>query len=94
MTANFSGLNATSNFVVIKPVSPEEKSKGGILLVNDTTVRNKGRIVHIGADAFKEWNSPPAVDERVLFVAYKTAERGADGEEYFIVADSDIVAIL
>lgn len=92
---NLSGINPVNNFVVIKPSSPEEMSKGGIILVNDTVVRNKGRVVGIGSNAFETWgNNAPLVGDRVIFVAYKTAEKGADGEEYFVVEADDIVAIL
>lgn len=94
MAVNQSGLAPTHKRVLVRPFSGEEKSKGGILLVNQNEIKNKGTIVEVGPDAFEDWKSPPKVGDRVLYLAYAHTERGADGEEYFFVNDESIAAVL
>jgi chaperonin GroES len=86
--------------IIIKPLEPETKTKGGILLPD--TVKEKpqeGKVVAVGKGKVLENGTvqKPEVKEGdiVLYAKYSGTEvTTKDGEEYLIVREDDIVAIV
>lgn len=103
---NKSGINPTEFKVLILPKPVEEKSKGGIILPDETKEREQfaqleGTIIEASPLAFTYHDgtvaafNPPKAGDRVLFAKYSGAvAKGADGETYRIVNDKDICAVL
>lgn len=84
--------------VVVKPITAEEKTKGGIVLPD--TAKDKpqeGEVVAVGPGRILENGTrvPPEVKvgDRVIFSKYSGTEIKIDGEEYLILRESDILAI-
>jgi chaperonin GroES len=85
--------------VVIKPSPAEEKSRGGIILPD--TAKEKpvvGEVVAIGpgkvTDEGKTVNPEVKVGDKVLYGKYSGTEVTIEGEEYLIMREADIFAIV
>ena len=92
-------LNPLADRVVVKPAEPEEKTKGGIILpdpAHDKPVA--GTIVAAGpgkvADNGELVKMTVKVGEKVLYGKYSGTEVTIDSEEYLIMRESDIFAIV
>lgn len=85
--------------VVVKPMEAEEKTKGGIILPD--TAKEKpveGTVVAAGpgkkSDDGKLVEMEVKVGNKVLYGKYSGTEVTVDGEEYLIMRESDIFAIV
>lgn len=101
---NESGIQPTEFKVLIAPKPVQAKSKGGIILPDDTKERDQyaqmeGELVAVSPLAFNyaDWNGSdkPRPGDRVLYAKYAGAMvTGKDGREYRICNDKDISAVL
>lgn len=85
--------------VVIRRLSAEEKSRGGIIIPD--TVQEKpqeGEVVAVGPGAFSDAGviTPLQVraGDRVLFGKWSGTEVKVDGEELLIMKESDILGVI
>ena len=92
-------INPLADRVVVKPAEAEEKTKGGIILPD--TAKEKpveGTIVAAGpgkvADNGEVVKMTVKVGDKVLYGKYSGTEVTIDGEEYLIMRESDIFAIM
>jgi len=92
-------LQPLADRVVVKPAPAEEKTKGG-LIVPDTAKEKpqKGEIVAVGpgkiSDDGKKIPMEVKVGDTILYGKYSGTEVTIDGEEYLIMRESDIFAII
>lgn len=101
---NPSGIEPSEFNVLVLPKKVEDKSKGGIILPDETKDRDQfaqmhGELVAVSPVAFTyaDWNGakPPRPGDHVLFAKYSGAKvTGKDGIEYRIVKDKDVAAVL
>lgn len=104
---NESGIFPTEYKVLVSPAEVDAKTKGGIIIPDETKERNQfaqmeGTLVAVSPLAFSyagegEWNGAPkpSVGDRVLFAKYAGAVvKGRDGKDYRIVNDKDLSAVL
>ncbi len=92
-------LNPLADRVIVRPNEAEEKTKGGIILPD--TAKEKpveGTVVAAGpgkvADDGKQIKMEVKVGDKVLYGKYSGTEVTIDGEEYLIMRESDIFAII
>jgi chaperonin GroES len=92
-------LNPLADRVVVQAAEAEEKTKGGIILPD--TAKEKpveGTIVAAGpgkiADSGELVKMSVKVGDKVLYGKYSGTEVTVNGEEYLIMRESDIFAIL
>jgi chaperonin GroES len=85
--------------VVLRRVTAEEKSKGGIIIPD--TVKEKpmeGEIVAVGPGARNEHGNIVALDvkagDRVLFGKWSGTEVKIDGEDLLICKESDLLGVI
>jgi chaperonin GroES len=85
--------------IVVRRVEADTKTKGGIVLPDAAKEKPKeGVVVSVGTG--KLLNSgeraPPQVKEkdRVIFTSYAGQEVKIDGEEYLIMQEDDVLAVL
>jgi chaperonin GroES len=85
--------------VVVKRVTAEEKSKGGIIIPD--TVKEKpqeGEIVAVGPGGRDEAGKLIPIDvktgDRVLFGKWSGTEVKLDGDELLIMKESDIMGVV
>ena len=92
-------LNPLADRVVVKAAEAEEKTKGGIILPD--TAKEKpveGTIIAAGpgkiSDNGELVKMTVKVGDKVLYGKYSGTEVTIDGEEYLIMRESDIFAII
>ncbi|HET6271646.1 MAG TPA: co-chaperone GroES [Bacteroidota bacterium] len=85
--------------IVIKPAQAEEKTKGGIILPD--TAKEKpviGEVVAVGpgkvGDDGKKILPEVKVGDKVLYGKYSGTEITIEGEEYLIMREADVFAIV
>ena len=85
--------------IVVKRITAEEKSLGGIIIPD--TAKEKpmeGEVVAVGPGARNEQGQVVALDvkagDRVLFGKWSGTEVKLDGEELLIMKESDIMGII
>lgn len=102
---NPSGITPTEFKVLVEPKPVEVKTKGGIILPDQTADSEKyaaveGRIVALSHLAFsyatpEEWgDKKPKPGQRILHAKYAGVRvKGKDGNEYLLINDKDVCAL-
>lgn len=88
-----------SDRIIIKPLEAEEKTKGGIVLPDSAKEKpQEGKVVAVGKGKVLESGKVDPVEVKVsdvvLYGKYSGTEITKDGEEYLIVKEEDILAIV
>ena len=84
--------------VVVKPLEEEETKKGGIIIPD--TAKEKpmeGKIIEVGIGRYEDGKTLPLEvkkGDRVLYGKYSGTEVSISGEEYLIMRESDIFAVI
>ncbi len=84
--------------VVVKIVTAEEKTKGGILLPDTAKEKpQEAEVIAVGPGKVLDNGTRIApevkVGDKVFFAKYSGTEVKIDGDEYLIVRESDILAV-
>jgi chaperonin GroES len=92
-------LKPLADRVIVKPMEAEETTKGGIILPDIAKEKPiEGTIVAAGpgkvADDGKLVKLEVKVGDKVLYGKYSGTEVTVEGEEYLIMRESDIFAII
>lgn len=93
-------LKPLSNNVIVKPLKKEEMTKSGIVLPDtvDKDRPEKGEIIACGPGKILDNGQLQAmsvqVGNQVIFKKYSPDEIKIDDEEYLVLSESDIVAIV
>jgi chaperonin GroES len=85
--------------VVVRRLSAEEKTKGGIIIPDTAQEKPmEGEVIAVGAGARNEAGAIVPLDvkagDRVLFGKWSGTEVKIDGEELLIMKESDIMGIV
>jgi len=85
--------------VVIKPLEAQDKTKGGIVLPDSAKEKpQEGKVIAVGkgrvSDEGKVIALEVKVGDKVLYGKYSGTEITIDGDDYLIVKDDDILAIM
>lgn len=80
--------------VVVEAAPAEEKTAGGIIIPDTAKEKpQKGKVVAVG-DGKKDEPLTVKVGDTVLYGKYAGTELSYEGQEYLIMRESDIYAIL
>jgi chaperonin GroES len=85
--------------VVVKRISAEEKSKGGIIIPDTAKEKpQEGEVVAVGPGGRDESGKLIVIDvkvgDRVLFGKWSGTEVKLDGDELLIMKESDIMGVI
>ena len=85
--------------VVVKPGEAEEKVKGGIIIPDTAKEKpQQGEIVAVGpgkaSDTGDLVKMEVKVGDKVLYGKYAGTEVSLDGDDYLIMRESDILAVI
>lgn len=85
--------------VLVKRVEADEKTKGGIILPDSAREKpREGTVIAVGPGRLLESGERASMtvkaNERVLFSSYAGSEVKIDGEEYVILSEDEILAII
>ena len=92
-------LRPLGDKVIVKRLEAEERTKGGIILPDTAKEKPKeGRIIAVGRgrtlEGGKVVEPQVKVGDRVIFSSYAGTEVKMSGEEYLIMSEEDIQAIV
>src|SRR5438034_9646227 len=85
--------------LVVKRLEAEEKTAGGIVLPDTAKEKPKqGKVLSLGdgklLDTGERARFQVKEGDRVLFTSYAGNEVSVDGEEYLIMSEDDVLAVL
>ncbi len=91
-------VNPLADRVVIRPLEEAEQMRGG-LYIPDTAKEKpqQGEIVAVGPGRFEKSERVPMelkVGQRVLYGKYSGTEVTIEDEEYLIIKESDVLAVI
>jgi chaperonin GroES len=85
--------------LIVQRLEEEEKTKGGIIIPD--TAKEKpieGKVIAVGTGKIKKDGTKLALEvkkgNRVLYAKYAGTEVKIDGEEYLMMKEDDILAII
>jgi len=92
-------LKPLGDRVVLKLVEREEKTKGGILLPDSAKEKpQKGEVLAVGTgkvlDSGEKIPLDVQVGDKVIFARYSGTEVKVEEEDYLIVSEKDILAVV
>jgi len=98
MEVGFMGLKPLGDRVVIKQLEAEEKTKSGIVLPSQSKEKpQEAEVVAVGPGGVvdgKEIKMEVKPGDRIIYSKYAGTEVKLDKEEFIIVKQSDILAIV
>jgi chaperonin GroES len=86
--------------VVVKAIAADEVTKSGIVIPEtiDKEKPERGGIIAVGPGKLLENGQRAAmtvkIGDKVMFKKYSPDEIKVDGEEYLIISEGDIIAVL
>jgi chaperonin GroES len=85
--------------VLVRPLEAEEKKKGGIIIPDTAKEKpQQGEVVAAGPGRLDDAGKRVAMEvkkgDKVLFGKYSGTEVTVDDEDYLIMRESDILAII
>ena len=85
--------------IVVKRLEAEEVTAGGIVLPETAKEKPKeGKIISVGPGKVLDSGERSKVQlkkgDRVLFTSYAGTEVEVDGEEYLIMSEDDVLAVV
>ena len=85
--------------VLVKALEEEEQIKGGIIIPDTAKEKpQEGKVIAVGPGKMTESGEKIAmnvkVDDKVLYGKYAGTEVRLDDEDYMIMSESDILAII
>jgi chaperonin GroES len=91
-------LKPLGDHVLVKPLSKEEKTQGGIILPDTAKEKPQaGEVIAVGPGRLLEngtRNAPEVkTGDKVIYAKYGGTEIKIDGTEYLILRETDIYAI-
>ena len=96
----FMNIKPLHDHVIVKAITEDEVTKSGIILPDtiDKEKPEKGEVIAIGDGKLLE-NGQRAqmsvkIGDKVMFKKYSPDEIKVEGEEFLVISESDIIAIL
>jgi chaperonin GroES len=92
-------LKPLGDRVVIMPTPKEEQTKSGIFLPDTAKEKpQEGKIVAVGSGRLNDKGDRVPLElqegQRVLYAKYAGTEFKIEGEEYLILSEKDVLAII
>jgi chaperonin GroES len=92
-------LKPVGDRVVVKVLEQEEKTKGGIVLPDTAKEKpQQGRVIAVGSGRVLDNGQKVPLEikegDRVIFAKYAGTEVKVEGEEYLILSERDILAVI
>ncbi|MCD4779593.1 MAG: co-chaperone GroES [Candidatus Omnitrophica bacterium] len=85
--------------IIVKPMEAEEKTKGGIVLPDTAKEKpQEGKVIAVGAGKPLDNGGVRALEvivgDTVLYGKYSGTEITSEGQDYLIMREEDILAIV
>lgn len=85
--------------ILVKPLAGEEKTKSGIVLPDNAKEKpQQGEVIAVGSGKILENGQRAAMEvkvgDKVLYAKYGGTDFKLDGEEYLVLSERDVLAVL
>ena len=85
--------------ILLKPMEAEQKTAGGIIIPDNAKEKpQKGEVIAVGPGKINDKGQKIEMTlkkgDKVLYGKYSGTEITVDGQEYLIVRESDVLAII
>ena len=85
--------------IIVKPLEAEEKTSGGIIIPENAKEKpQKGEVVAVGggriSDNGQKIEMTLKSGDQVLYGKYSGTEVSIDGDDYLIMRESDVLAVV
>ena len=85
--------------VLLKPMDAEQKTSGGIIIPDNAKEKpQKGEVIAVGPGKISDKGAKIEMSlkkgDKILYGKYSGTEVSVEGEDYLIMRESDIFAIL
>jgi len=92
-------INPLSDRIMVKVLEPEETKKGGIIIPDTAKEKpQEGEVMAVGpgriSDEGKLVEMSLKKGDRILFGKYSGTEVSVSGDEFLIMRESDVLAVL
>jgi chaperonin GroES len=92
-------LRPLADRVVVKPLEPEEVKQGGIIIPDTAKEKpQEGEVVAVGPGKLLDSGERQPVEvkekDRILYGKYSGTEVTVEGNEYLIMREGDILAVI
>ena len=92
-------LSPIGDKLLVKRLAAEDKTKGGIVLPDTAKEKPKeGKVIAVGSGRMlKDGARAPFTvkkNDRILFSSYAGTEVKVDGEEYLLMSEDDVLAVI
>ena len=92
-------LKPLGDRVVVRPIDPQEKTKSGLVLPDTAKEKpQEGKIIAVGTGRLLDDGSVKALEirngDRVLYGKYAGTEVSLEGEDYLIIREEDVLAVV
>lgn len=93
-------IQPLNDHVIVKPITEDDITKAGIVLPDtvDKERPEKGEVIAVGPgkllDNGQRAEMSVSVGDKVMFKKYSPDEIKVDDQEYLVISESDILAIL
>lgn len=93
-------LKPLADRVVVEPLDPESKSKGGIIIPDTAQQKSqRGRVLAVGPG---RWNDETGkrqpmsleVGQTILYSRYAGSEFELDGDKVLVLGESEVLAVV
>ena len=85
--------------IIVKRIEEQEQKVGGIIIPDSAKEKpQQGKVINVGAGKVKDDGKRITLDvkagDRILFGKYSGQEIKLDGEEYLIMREDEVLAVL
>jgi len=85
--------------IIVRPLEAEQKTSGGIIIPDSAKERpQKGEVVAVGPGKYSDKGSKIEMSlkkgDKILYGKYSGTEVKIDSEDYLIMRESDVLAII
>ncbi len=92
-------LKPLADRIVVKPLEAQEKTKSGIIVPDAAKEKpQEGKVIAVGTGRLLEDGVVKALEvkngDRVLYGRYAGSEVTLDGNEYLILREEDVLAVV
>ena len=92
-------LKPLGDRIVVRALEPQDKTKSGIILPDTAKEKpQEGKVIAVGTGRLLDDGSVKALEvkngDRVLYGKYSGAEVALEGEDYLILREEDVLAVV
>ena len=92
-------LRPLADRIVVKPLDPKDKTKSGLVLPDSAKEKpQEGKVLAVGPGRLLDEGGIKALEikngDRILYGKYSGTEISLEGEDYLILKEEDVLAVI